>query len=128
MDHGDGNYKPSPDELKLTPNSAMEIRLRSHGDRRPLPAAGATTPDMADRKPVNLKKFRNRTENLFSMVFGAIAVLMVVGALGVLWFVRTSGAPRDVTAEVGDAAPPAEEAGEEKELQGGVKVRKGFGG
>lgn len=122
MDHSDGNYKPSPDELKLTPNSAMEIR-RSRDDRRPHAAAAAAE---VERKPVNLKKVRNRTDNLFGAVFGVIGFLMVVGALGVLYFIQTYDDPSDPTAEAPGDAPA--EAGEEKELQGGVKVRKGFGG
>ena len=112
----------SPEDLKMTPNTAMEMRFGPGGKRRP--KASGMVED--DKKPVNLRKFRNRTEIIFGVIFSVIAAIMVAGALTL---VIPSPFAADETPASAEAATPEADAPEEdgRELQGGVKVRKGIG-
>lgn len=122
----------SPDELKWTPNTAMEMRFGPDGSRRP---RHKVTPDLAEaREQVTRKpsvKRRKPSEIFFTVAFGAIGLFMVAGAATFLlpkspiaMYYDFADSRAAAEAPPADAADAAEEP--EGELQGGVKVRKGF--
>lgn len=116
----------SKEDLKFTPNTAMEMRFGPNGQARPR-AASLPPQELEERKPVNLRRVRNRTEIFFGVIFSIVAALMVAGALYLLVPSPTAGsAPAAPTAEEGATEAAAAQPEEDREVQG-VKVRKGLG-
>ncbi len=122
MDSLPKDFADKPEELKFTPNTAREMRFGPDGKARPRARRLAT--DEVPR-PVNLKKVRHRTDRIFGVVFGVVAALMVAGALAqfaVPFLVDWATA----TPEVEAAQPGTPDEAPAKEIQGGIKVRKGL--